>query len=161
MKETKISFDRVMKYVSLAAIIAFVVILMLFMSGSSRPFDEVRAEVEKSFDTSELKEQDSSAFKRNFGLNSSEYSGVLYYASASGISAEEVLLIQVADSSQISQVTDALEEHVESRQQIFEGYAPEQARLLESARQSVRGSYIFFAVSENADRYMEAFAGSL
>jgi len=50
---------------------------------------------------------------------------------------------------------------VESRQQIFEGYAPEQARLLESARQSVRGSYIFFAVSENADRYMEAFAGSL
>ena len=86
---------------------------------------------------------------------------MLYYASASGISAEEVLLIQVADSSQISQVTDALEEHVESRQQIFEGYAPEQARLLESARQSVRGSYIFFAVSENADRYMEAFAGSL
>ena len=112
-------------------------------------------------DTNNLSGQDSQALKRNFGLNSSEYSGVLYYASASGISAEEVLLIQVADSSQISQVTDALEEHVESRQQIFEGYAPEQARLLESARQSVRGSYIFFAVSENADRYMEAFAGSL
>lgn len=151
----------VAKYVVLMLTAGYIALLLLFAGVSRKSFDEVSAAVSSAVDTNNLSGQDSQAFKRNFGLNSSEYSGVLYYASASGISAEEVLLIQVADSSQISQVTDALEEHVESRQQIFEGYALEQARLLESARQSVRGSYIFFAVSENADRYMEAFAGSL
>lgn len=151
----------VAKYVVLMLTAGYIALLLLFAGVSRKSFDEVSAAVSSAVDTNNLSGQDSQALKRNFGLNSSEYSGVLYYVSASGISAEEVLLIQVADSSQISQVTDALEEHVESRQQIFEGYAPEQARLLESARQSVRGSYIFFAVSENADRYMEAFAGSL
>ena len=151
----------VAKYVVLMLTAGYIALLLLFAGVSRKSFDEVSAAVSSAVDTNNLSGQDSQALKRNFGLNSSEYSGVLYYASASGISAEEVLLIQVADSSQISQVTDALEEHVESRQQIFEGYAPEQARLLESARQSVRGSYIFFAVSENADWYMEAFAGSL
>ena len=139
----------VAKYVVLMLTAGYIA-LLLFAGVSRKSFDEVSAAVSSAVDTNNLSGQDSQALKRNFGLNSSEYSGVLYYASASGISAEEVLLIQVADSSQISQVTDALEEHVESRQQIFEGYAPEQARLLESARQSVRGSYIFFAVSENA-----------
>ena len=72
-----------------------------------------------------------------------------------------MLLIQVADDSQISQVTDALEEHVEKRLEEFLGYMPEQAALLENAGQSVRGDYIFFVVSQDADQYMKVFADSL
>lgn len=149
------------KYIILALIAGYIALLMLFVGVSRKSFDEVSAAVSKAVDTDVFSEQDSQALKRNFGLNSSEYSGVLYYTSVSGISAEEVLLIQVADSSQISQVMAALEERVESRQKDFEGYAPEQADLLENARQTVRGSYIFFVVSENADRYMKTFADSL
>ena len=36
MKETRISVDCVMKYIILGLIIAFVVVLMVFMSGSNR-----------------------------------------------------------------------------------------------------------------------------
>ena len=161
MKETKISFDRVMKYVSLAAIIAFVVILMLFMSGSSRPFDEVRAEVEKSFDTSELKEQDSSAFKRNFGLNAAGYAGVAYYSAESTISASEVLMIRIKSDDQIQEITDAIDKRIESRKNDFRDYLPEQAGLLDNAKQSVRGAYVFYAVSPDADAYLKAFNSSL
>ena len=58
MKTGKISAARVMKYVTLAAILAFVIILMLFMSGSTRPFDEVKEAVAESLDPDELTEQD-------------------------------------------------------------------------------------------------------
>ncbi len=161
MKHVEPHVSTVAKYIVFVLIVGYIALLLLFVGGSRKSFDEVSAAVSRAVDTDSLSAQDSQALKRNFGLNSSDYSGVLYYASVSGISAEEVLLIQVADRSQISQVTDALEERVENRQKDFEGYAPEQAELLKNARQTVRGSYIFFVVSENADRYMEAFAGSL
>lgn len=161
MKHVGPHVSTVAKYIVFVLIVGYIALLLLFVGGSRKSFDEVSAAVSRAVDTDSLSAQDSQALKRNFGLNSSDYSGVLYYASVSGISAEEVLLIQVADRSQISQVTDALEERVENRQKDFEGYAPEQAEFLKNARQTVRGSYIFFVVSENADRYMEAFAGSL
>ena len=69
MRTDGISVARVMKYIALAAVIAFVVLLMLYASGSNRPFEEVSEAVAESLDTEDLTEQNSSGFKRNFGLN--------------------------------------------------------------------------------------------
>lgn len=151
----------VAKYIVLLLTAGYVALLMLFVSGSRKPFEEVSAAVREALGTETLTEQSGQAFKRSYGLNSLDYDGVLYFTSASSISAEEVLLVRVKDDSQIQQVTDAIEEHTQNRLGDFEGYAPEQVKILEEARQSVRGNYIFFAVSENADQYMEAFADSL
>lgn len=151
----------VAKYIILLLTAGYVALLMLFISGSRKPFDEVSSAVREAVGTETLTEQTGQALKRSYGLNSSDYDGVLYFTSASSISAEEVLLVRVKDSSQIQQVTDAIEEHTQNRLGDFEGYAPEQVKILEDARQSVRGNYIFFAVSENADQYIEAFADSL
>ena len=155
------NMPTIAKYIVLALIAGYVALLMMNVSGSRKPFEEISAAVSGVLDMEILTEQDAQALKRNFGLNSSDYEGVLYYASDSSMSAEEVLLILVTEDSQIRQVTDALEERVESRLGDFEGYAPEQVKILEDARQSVRGKYIFFAVSEDAQRYLEMFADSL
>ena len=161
MKTGKISASRVMKYVTLAAILAFVIILMLFMSGSTRPFDEVKEAVAESLDPDELTEQDGARLKRDFGLNAVDYSGVAYYSAKSTISASEVLLIRVKDYEQIQTVLDAVGQRTESRMKDFESYLPEQAHLLADARQSVRGAYVFYAVSPKAGEYLKAFSGSL
>ena len=161
MKETRISVDRVMIYIILGLIIAFVVVLMMFMSGSNRPFEEVQSEVEKSFDASELKEQDSAAIKRNFGLNAADYAGTAYYSAESTISASEVLLIRIKSDDQIKEITDAIDKRIESRKNDFGDYLPEQAGLLDNAKQSVRGAYVFYAVSPDADAYLKAFNNSL
>ena len=156
MKETRISVDRVMKYIILGLIIAFVVVLMMFMSGSNRPFEEVQSEVEKSFDASELKEQDSAA-----RLNAADYAGTAYYSAESTISASEVLLIRIKNDDQIKEITDAIDKRIESRKNDFGDYLPEQAGLLDNAKQSVRGAYVFYAVSPDADAYLKAFNSSL
>ena len=62
---------------------------------------------------------------------------------------------------QIQRITDALDERVNERMDAFEGYAPDQVRLLEDAQQSVRGKYVFFAVSSQATEYRNAFDTSL
>ena len=151
----------IMKYVVFLFIIVFVVVLMMYTSGSSKSFDEVRQSVEAALDTESLTEQEASVFKRNFGLNAADYTGVMYYSTGANISAEEILLIKVRSEDQIQEVTNAIDERVESRINGFEGYAPDEVKLLEDARQSVRGTYIFFAASEKADVYLCAFANSL
>lgn len=152
---------RVMKYVVLVLTIAFVVVLMIYASGSSRPFKEVEDAVSRSLDKSNLTLQDGAAFKREFGLSEADYAGVMYYASEFSISAEEVLVVLVKDESQVQEVTEAIDKQVEARKNDFDGYAPEEVKLLEDAKQSVRGRYIFFAVAPKAEEYLEAFSSSL
>ena len=79
MTSKKPGFSQIMKYVVFVLIVVFVVLLMLYASGSSKPFDEVRQGVEASLDTEKLTEQNASVFKRNFGLNAADYAGVMYY----------------------------------------------------------------------------------
>ena len=132
---------QIMKYVVFAAVLVYIAVLMAYASGSSRPFEEVEAAVSSALKDSGLKEMDSQMLKRNFGLNSADYAGVMYYASESSMSAEEVLLIRVSSDKQVQEVTDAVNERIDSRINAFEGYAPEQVKLLEDAQQSVRGRY--------------------
>lgn len=152
---------RVMKYVVLVLTIAFVVVLMIYASGSSRPFKEVEDAVSRSLDKSNLTLQDGAAFKREFGLSEADYAGVMYYASEFSISAEEVLVVLVKDESQVQEVTEAIDKQVEARKNDFDGYAPEEVKMLEDAKQSVRGRYIFFAAAPKAEEYLEAFSSSL
>ena len=152
---------RVMKYVVLVLTIAFVVVLMIYASGSSRPFKEVEDAVSRSLDKSNLTLQDGAAFKREFGLSEADYAGVMYYASEFSISAEEVLVVLVKDESQVQEVTEAIDKQTEARKNDFDGYAPEEVKLLEDAKQSVRGRYIFFAAAPKAEEYLEAFGSSL
>lgn len=151
----------VMKYIIFILIIVFVVLLMMYNSGSSRPYEEVRRPLEEALDKESLTEQDAAVFKRNFNLNPADYTGVMYYTTGASISAEEVLLVKVKKESQVQEVVDAVERRNEERINDFEGYAPDEVRLLEDARQSVRGKYIFYACSPKADEYMSVFNSSL
>ena len=69
--------------------------------------------------------------------------------------------MKVRRDDQIQPVLDAVEQRRESRMNDFEDYLPEQAGLIAGARQSVRGTYIFYAVSPKADDYLAAFGSSL
>ena len=161
IRTKRMTAPQIMKYIIVAVILAYIAVLMAYASGSSRPFEEVEAALSSALDGSGLKKMDSQMLKRNFGLNSADYAGVMYFASESSMSAEEVLLIRVSGDSQVQEVADAGSERITSRKNAFDGYAPEQVKLLEDAQQSVRGRYVFFAVSPDAEEYRAVFDGSL
>mgnify|MGYP000703682159 FL=1 len=94
-----------------------------------------------------MKRQDGTALKRNFGLNAADYDGVMYYSSEFSISSEEVLLIKAKSETQTAEISSAIEERIKTRMNDFEGYAPESVQLLEDAKKSVRGKYVFFAAA--------------
>lgn len=151
----------ILKFAAAFLILVYIVLLLIYTSGSTKPFEEVAAAVEEQLDTEILVKQDAQALKRYYGLNGADYEGVLYYSSEFSISAEEVLLIEVRSEQQVQEVRDAIEERLESRRNTFEGYAPEQAQLIGQAQLQVRGKFIFLAVSADAENYVSAFANGL
>lgn len=161
MTEKRQRIVSIMKYVMLIVIIGYLAVLMIYASGSKRSFKEVSKAVNSVLDSKELIKMDDQMLKRNYGLNSAEYKGVLYYSSPSSISAAEVLVIQVKNDAQVEKVTDAIAKRKAQRLEDFDSYLPEQVKLLEDAQESVRGRYIFFAVSSKASEYRSAFDKSL
>ena len=149
------------KYVSLLVLIAFIVWLALFQSGSTKSFEEVSQALQESIDDAELVMKGSQEFKKYYGLNSADYEGVLFYTSEFSMSAKEVLLVKMKNEHQIEQVKNAIEARLEDRKNSFEGYEPEQVQLLNEAAYVVRGNYIFLAVSPDAEIYRQAFEKSL
>lgn len=161
MKTERLKYAYIMKYVTLVLTVAFVVLIMLYTSGSNKPFEDVEQAVSSSLDQDGLEKQSGASFKREFGLTEADYAGVMYYASGFSMSAEEVLLIRVHSESQAAEVVEAIEARLEARKNDFEGYMPEAVKLIEDAKKSVRGKDIFFAVSPKADEYLDIFAKSL
>ena len=82
-------------YAVLLLILGYIALLMIYVSGSNRSFSEMESSMEKVIDTTGMKKLDGQMLKRNFGLNSTDYEGVMYYSSESSIDAEEVLMICV------------------------------------------------------------------
>lgn len=142
-------------------ILVYIVLLLIYTSGSTKPFEEVAGAVEPLLDKESLVRQDAQALKRYYGLNSADYEGVLFYSAEFSISAQEVLLIEVKTDQQVHEVRDAIEERLESRKNTFEGYAPEQAQLIGQAQIQVRGRFLFLAVSPEAETLAAAFTKSL
>lgn len=155
------SYAGIARYVVIALILVYIVLLMIFRSGSTRPYAEVEQTLENALDTENIQKAGVQGLKRYYGLNAADYEGVMLYTAVSSLSVEEVLLIKVKEENQVKEVRTAIEERLESRKNDFKGYAPKQAQLIEQAKVAVRGKYIFLAVSPNAEKYSEAFKGSL
>lgn len=160
-KDTTITRTMIFKYITMLLILLYVIWLMIYASGSTKPFDEVAGAVESAIDKENLVKQDVQAFKRYYGLNSADYKGVLFYSSEFSISAEEVLVVEVKSDKQVQEVREAMEERIESRKKDFDGYAPKEVQLLETAQLKVRGKYLFLAVAPKAEAYSKVFGGSL
>lgn len=149
------------KYIFAGCIVLYTVLVFVYMSGSNRPFKEVKKAVEKKIDTERMKDVSGQGLKRYYGLNSADYDGVMMYVSISSMSAEEVLVVKAKNTEQARALEKAIEKRVEERKDVFDGYAPEQVKMLEEAQKSVRGTYVFFAVSPDSNRYREAFTKAL
>ena len=144
MTEKRQRMISAMKYILLVIIVGYLVILMLYASGSKRTFSEVSKAVSSVLDSKELVQMDDQMLKRNYGLNSADYKGVLYHSSPSSISAAEVLVIQVKNDAQIENVTNAIAQRKAQRIEDFDSYLPEQVKLL--TRVCRRGSRCYLVV---------------
>ena len=147
-----------------AVLIGIVSLFVLFGGNSISGADprEVADAVVGVIDMENMLEADNQMVKRFYGLDPSDYAGCILYYPNTNMMAEEVLIVKLKDVSQQQTVTDAIESRLQTQKNTFEGYGVEQYDLLTNhAVVEVRGNYILFVVSPNAEAARKAFRGAL
>ena len=153
-----------LQYVSILMVTALVVITIVSLSGTSvsaRTMTEVAPKVVPLFMNDRAEESTDRMLKKYYGLNAADYEAVVLYFPITNMDAQELLLVQLADTSQAEAVQAAMENRQQTQIGIYEGYAPEQLALCEDGIIDVQGNYILYVVHESAAQIDAAFRAAL
>ena len=157
-----------MKYAALqAAKLLLLAVLAVLLWGTlhadpqQADFSVLREQAEQAMDLTGMRQADAQLLRRLYGLNGGELAGWALWTSEDNMAVEELLLAECVSEAQAEQVREALEARRSTQIQNFEGYGPEQVRLLEDSIMEVRGVYVLFVVSEQAREVKDAFLGVL
>ena len=157
-----------MKYAALQAakllLLAVLAVLLwgiLHADPQQADFSVLREQAEQAMDTTGMRQADAQLLRRLYGLNGGELAGWALWTSEDNMAVEELLLAECVSEAQAEQVREALEARRSTQIQNFEGYGPEQVRLLEVSIMEVRGVYVLFVVSEQAREVKDAFLSVL
>lgn len=149
------------KYILLILLAVFIVGLMRGDKISNAKIEDVAEKVTKAVDMTDLSAADNRTVRRLYGINVNDYEGVSLYVSDSNMKVEEVLIVKLRDVSQADGVETAVRERVDTQLQSFEGYGPEQCKLLNDHVLDTEGNYILFIVNQKAQAADQAFQKSL
>ncbi len=161
MKENLMKGIGLIKYILLILLIVFIVSLMRGDKISSSKLEDVTAKVTEAMDMTDLSAADNRTVRRLYGINVNDYDGVSLYVSDSNMKVEEVLIVKLKDESQAETVEAAALNRVDTQLQSFEGYGPEQCKLLEDHVLDTEGNYVLFVVNQEAQAADQAFQKSL
>ncbi len=139
------------RFTELICIISAIVFIIFTQQGEA-PTDMSANEIfslleEASAD--ELCSRDKLYMKDKLGIELDGESFV-WYSSDDVMNVNE-LIVAVADDAQLNELKSLLEEYVDEKYKLFNGYAPEEAALLGSAVIEIKANVLFFCVGESAD----------
>ena len=151
----------IIKYLLLVFLIVFVASLLSTGKTSKAKIDTVASKVTKAADMEKLTLADNRMLKRFYGLNANDYADVVLYAAGSNMEVEEILIVKLKDVNQGEAVEAAIQARLDSQISVFEGYGPEQCKMLESSIIDVQGNYVLYVVNAKAKAVDKAFQKSL
>lgn len=114
-------------------------------------------EIQVAHDLSSMREGDGKALKRYYGLNSNDLEEFCLYLPSSTMDVDEILIVKVKNKKQIESIEDSMEERANKQLESFKDYAPEQANLIENNEIVVRGNYVIFVISKDAEAIKDKF----
>jgi len=140
-----------------------VVMLSALVRGKvgEQDFGTLESEVEAELDLTGMQQGDEQLLRRLYGLNSGELKNWVLYTARDNMDVEELLLVEAAGEGQIAQIRQAVEKRVEVQKNNFEGYGPEQLKLIEKYVLRESDPYLLFVISEDAEAAKSGFVRGL
>ncbi len=158
----KVSFLELVRWLTVALTVALLFGLAANTTSRDVPLRELEEKTAPLLLAGEAQRADDRMLRRLYGLNPSDYAETVLYYPASNMGVEELLLVKLREKNQAETVESAVQARLSAQKQSFDGYGVEQTALLHhNAVLLVRGSYVLFAVSENAQAIRQAFLDAL
>ncbi|KHF32874.1 DUF4358 domain-containing protein [Paenibacillus sp. FSL M7-1455] len=149
----------------LAAILAIAVVIGL-LSGceggrgqgtAATSLDEIGEKVGQSADLKEMKKGDLKKLQKLYNIDPDAVDGFILYTSNSNVRADEWAVIQLKDPQQAENVKAGIGQRIAAQKIKFKDYRPNEFFLVENHVLKTKGSFVFFAVSQEAEQMEKAF----
>lgn len=156
-------WDILLKLAKVFLMALLVVMLVGLIRGSvwNPDFGVLEAEVEAELDLTHMRRGDEQLLRRLYGLNAGELKAWVLYTAQDNMDVEELLLVEAAETGQVTQICQAVEKRVDTQKNNFEGYGPEQVQLIEKYVIRESDPYVLFVISENAESVKTGFVKGL
>ena len=127
------------------------------LSLNDETLKTVIKKVSKEAGLEEMQEFSASRAKADLGINVNDYKAVAYYGHESIMECETLLIICLNDGSQGDELIERIEKQRTGLMNLFQSYAPDQYELLANSILDIKGNYVFYIVSENAEDIAQLF----
>ncbi len=143
---------------------ALVLLLALFgfqlLGGkihSEVPFETVQAKLTETLDSAVYPEVSASKIRRYINLNPDEFENAAMYRVDDAMSASELVLVRFSTPEQAQKFEEAVESRISTQHDIYSGYAPEQAGLMENALVDVQDNYALYYTGDHPEQIQSTF----
>lgn len=152
------------KHIKILLIILLLVFIIVDMSVGGTSNADIR-DVEKNTvqaaNSEKMELAENRLIKRFYGLNPSDYEGVVLYAPKDNMDVDELLIVKLKNEEQKKVVEKAIDQRLRTQLTSFEGYGAEQVALLNKHVLVIKKDYVFYMVGKNVKEAQKAFVHSL
>lgn len=154
-------FLKLGELVCVVLLCVFIAYVCVQDSVSSQPFEAVEAQVVSATLTEGLAKRDALEIKKKLSLEGDAYVDFVCYSSDSVMDVRELMLFKVTDARSGKALSEKIEEYVNEKAKIFEGYAPKESSMLSSHVLINKKGYVLFYVGEGGEAVISAFSSGL
>lgn len=128
---------------------------------SQAEMETVSAALVKNLDAAVYEAKDNQKIKRYLSLDPGMFESIAFWRSDDAMSAQELVIAKSDDPAVLEAFAAAMEERQESQYNIYEGYAPAQAAMVEQGIIDVQGNYAMYYVGDNPAQMETLFVKAL
>lgn len=147
-----------MKKVLLCLSIALLV-LMMGCTSKDVALDDIKDKLKDTIDFSNFsKEEDISYLSDIYDFDTDKVDSYEIYGSQTNLNTNAVLLLKLKDAKDASEFKEKIDEHKKNLVEIYQNYAPDQAKLVEDSVYEEHGKTIIFVISDKSEEVKKALA---
>ena len=145
----------------LAALLVVMLAAMIHGSTWKADFEELEERVETGLNLSGMQKGDEQLLRRLYGLNAGELKLWVLFTAQDNMDVEELLFVEAAEEGQMELICRAMEKRADTQKNNFEGYGPEQLKLIEKHVLRESDPYVLFVISKDAETVKAEFVKGL
>lgn len=152
---------RIAEIVCIVILLVFIGVLSADETASDKTLKEVAGAVIAEVNTEGLSKQSDMQIKKELSLSASEYEGIYFAKSEDVMDVREVLIIKLKENQSADGAIEKIEKRISDKQNLFEGYAPEQSAMLQNYILRQKAGFIFYCVLKDGEAAVSVFNKTL
>lgn len=138
------------RIISAIVLIGVLAALLCACGKEAKPLKDIYNEIIDKYQVEEMLEISEKDLKKHYGIDAADLKEFACGVNKTGVSQEEIIMIQANDADKAEQIAEKLNDHRTSKMNQQKNYNAEQYAIIEKSEVKTDGNYVSLFISENA-----------